>query len=211
MKIFFYSSSVYSFHLFLISSASLRSRPFLSFIKQNYWYIIHSGKLQTVIIIDRTWVSIIPKDFQPQKSDAPKQTWASWETVQREAWLKYWEVQCLETPTLAWAISLLCDSSPSHAAVSMFAATSMPTCRVWTGCEASNFQPLKNYESRRYSKLGPSTLTPIFLTNYLQASKGMPRVISCKWLQKSMLSLESDKPGFIPCHILLPNCIGPVI
>ena len=32
MKIFLYSSSVYSFHLFLISSASVRSIPFLSFI-----------------------------------------------------------------------------------------------------------------------------------------------------------------------------------
>ena len=31
-KIFFYSSSVYSFHLFLISSASIRSLPFLSFM-----------------------------------------------------------------------------------------------------------------------------------------------------------------------------------
>ena len=33
MKIFFYSSSVYSCHLFLISSASVRSIQFLSFIK----------------------------------------------------------------------------------------------------------------------------------------------------------------------------------
>ena len=33
MKIFLYSSSVYSCHLFLISSASVRSRPFLSFIE----------------------------------------------------------------------------------------------------------------------------------------------------------------------------------
>ena len=33
MKIFLYSSSVYSCHLFLISSASVRSIPFLSFIK----------------------------------------------------------------------------------------------------------------------------------------------------------------------------------
>ena len=33
MKIFLYSSSVYSCHLFLISSASVRYRPFLSFIK----------------------------------------------------------------------------------------------------------------------------------------------------------------------------------
>ena len=32
MKIFLYSSSVYSCHLFLISSASVRSTPFLSFI-----------------------------------------------------------------------------------------------------------------------------------------------------------------------------------
>ena len=32
MKIFLYSSSVYSCHLFLISSASVRSIPFLSFI-----------------------------------------------------------------------------------------------------------------------------------------------------------------------------------
>ena len=32
MKIFLYSSSVYYFHLFLISSASVRSIPFLSFI-----------------------------------------------------------------------------------------------------------------------------------------------------------------------------------
>ena len=32
MKIFLYSSSVYSCHLFLISSASIRSIPFLSFI-----------------------------------------------------------------------------------------------------------------------------------------------------------------------------------
>ena len=32
IKIFFVSSSVYSFHLFLISSASVRSIPFLSFI-----------------------------------------------------------------------------------------------------------------------------------------------------------------------------------
>ena len=31
-KSFLYSSSVYSYHLFLISSASVRSRPFLSFI-----------------------------------------------------------------------------------------------------------------------------------------------------------------------------------
>ena len=30
---FFYNSSVYSFHVFLISSASVRSIPFLSFIK----------------------------------------------------------------------------------------------------------------------------------------------------------------------------------
>ena len=33
MKIFLYSSSVYSCHLFLISSASVRSKPFLSFIE----------------------------------------------------------------------------------------------------------------------------------------------------------------------------------
>ena len=33
MKIFLYSSSVYFCHLFLISSASVRSRPFLSFIE----------------------------------------------------------------------------------------------------------------------------------------------------------------------------------
>ena len=33
MKIFLYSSSVYSCHLFLISSASVRSIPFLSFIQ----------------------------------------------------------------------------------------------------------------------------------------------------------------------------------
>src|SRR5574341_432995 len=33
MKIFLYSSSVYSCHLFLISSASVRSIPFLSFIE----------------------------------------------------------------------------------------------------------------------------------------------------------------------------------
>ena len=32
MKIFLYSSSVYSFHLFIISYASVRSIPFLSFI-----------------------------------------------------------------------------------------------------------------------------------------------------------------------------------
>ena len=33
MKIFLYSSSLYSYHLFLISSASVRSIPFLSFIE----------------------------------------------------------------------------------------------------------------------------------------------------------------------------------
>ena len=33
MKIFLYSSSVYSCHFFLISSASVRSLPFLSFIQ----------------------------------------------------------------------------------------------------------------------------------------------------------------------------------
>ena len=33
MKIFLYSSSVYSCHIFLISSASVRSIPFLSFIE----------------------------------------------------------------------------------------------------------------------------------------------------------------------------------
>ena len=33
VKIFFYSSSMYSCHLFLISSASVRSIPFLSFIQ----------------------------------------------------------------------------------------------------------------------------------------------------------------------------------
>ena len=33
MKIFLYSSSVYSCHLFLISSASVRSLPFLSFVE----------------------------------------------------------------------------------------------------------------------------------------------------------------------------------
>ena len=32
MKIFLYNSSVYSYHLFLISSASIKSIPFLSFI-----------------------------------------------------------------------------------------------------------------------------------------------------------------------------------
>ena len=40
MKIFLYSSSVYSCHLFLISSASVRSIPFLSFIVPIYaWNI----------------------------------------------------------------------------------------------------------------------------------------------------------------------------
>ena len=34
VKIFFYSSSVYSCHLFLISSASVRSIPFLSFTEE---------------------------------------------------------------------------------------------------------------------------------------------------------------------------------
>ena len=33
MKTFLYSSSVYSYHLFLISSASVRSIPFMSFIQ----------------------------------------------------------------------------------------------------------------------------------------------------------------------------------
>ena len=43
-KIFLYSSSVYSCHLFSISSASVRSIPFLSFIDRKASSILGSGR-----------------------------------------------------------------------------------------------------------------------------------------------------------------------
>ena len=45
MKIYLYSSSVYSFHLFLISSASVRSIPFLSFIVLIFAWNVPLGSL----------------------------------------------------------------------------------------------------------------------------------------------------------------------
>ena len=43
VKIFLYSSSVYSCHLFLISSASVRSTPFLSFIEPIFAWNVPLG------------------------------------------------------------------------------------------------------------------------------------------------------------------------
>ena len=44
-RYFLYSSSVYSYHLFLISSASVRSIPFLSFIKHIFAWNVPSVSL----------------------------------------------------------------------------------------------------------------------------------------------------------------------
>ena len=53
MKIFLYSSSVYSCHLFLIFSASVRSIPFLSFIKPIFaWNVL----LVSLIFLKRSLV-----------------------------------------------------------------------------------------------------------------------------------------------------------
>ena len=53
MKIFLYSSSVYSCHLFLISSASVRSLPFLSFIEPIFAWNI---PLVSIIFLKRCLV-----------------------------------------------------------------------------------------------------------------------------------------------------------
>ena len=53
MKIFLYSSSVYSCHLFLISSASVRSIPILSFIVPIFAWNIH---LVSLILLKRSLV-----------------------------------------------------------------------------------------------------------------------------------------------------------
>ena len=50
---FLYSYSVYSCHLFLISSASVRSRPFLSFIKPIFAWNVH---LVSLIFLKRSLV-----------------------------------------------------------------------------------------------------------------------------------------------------------
>src|SRR5574342_327340 len=52
VKIFLYSSSVYSCHLFLISSASVRSIPFLSFIDP-----IFAGNVPFVSLLAILWNS----------------------------------------------------------------------------------------------------------------------------------------------------------
>ena len=57
VKIFLYSSSVYSCHLFLISSASVRSIPFLSFTEPIFCFIdyaktfdcVHHNKLWKIL------------------------------------------------------------------------------------------------------------------------------------------------------------------
>ena len=53
MKVFLYSYSVYSYHLFLISSDSVRSIPFLSFIKSIYAWNI---PLVSLIFLKRSLV-----------------------------------------------------------------------------------------------------------------------------------------------------------
>ena len=53
MKIFLYSSSVYSCHLFLISSASVRSIPFLSFVEPIFAWNI---PLVSLIFLKRSLV-----------------------------------------------------------------------------------------------------------------------------------------------------------
>src|SRR5574339_617115 len=53
MMIFLYSSSVYSCHLFLISSASVRSIPFLSFIEPIFAYNV---PLVSLIFLKRSLV-----------------------------------------------------------------------------------------------------------------------------------------------------------
>ena len=53
MKIFLYSSSVCSCHLFLISSASVRSLPFLCFIKPIFAWNVH---LLSLIFLKRSLV-----------------------------------------------------------------------------------------------------------------------------------------------------------
>ena len=53
VKIFLYSSSVYSCHLFLMSSASVRSIPFLSFIKPIFGWNI---PLVSLIFLKRSLV-----------------------------------------------------------------------------------------------------------------------------------------------------------
>ena len=53
VKIFLYSSSVYSYHLFLISSASVRSVPFLSFIKPIFTWNV---PLVSLIFLKRSLV-----------------------------------------------------------------------------------------------------------------------------------------------------------
>ena len=70
MKIFFlYSSSVYSFHLFLISSASVRSILFLSFIEPIFaWNVPLVSFLEEISSVSHSIVFLYFFHWSPRKS-----------------------------------------------------------------------------------------------------------------------------------------------
>ena len=128
MKIFLYSFSVYSFYLFLISSASVRSIPFLSFIEPIFAWNV---PLVSLIFLKRSLVFPIILFSSISLHWSLRKAFFSLLAILWSSAFKWVYLSFSPLPLVSLLSSAICKASPDNHFAFLFLGDALDHCLLY--------------------------------------------------------------------------------